>query len=575
MVTSPPCVEPVRSAWRTWPRRAAALSTLALLSVFPLDRPAAIAAPDAEALFLGVRELGDAIRTREARGLDATSARVEYPAALAALREALPAAPGATGEVMRAALARGELEVPPRDTGTTATAPHCATPLPPDASLSALRTRSYACYSHAANAIVVEGRVTDRLSLLKDIATTVDPARRRTLFLAMEPMFRTMDGDGGAQSPFRRMQPMVAAEWRSGRSPVRENLAALGIAEADLEPWLVSILDAWRALTAGDVLEPWDYEYAGNPVERVLGGRVPRERLRAINDAFHEGLGADVKALGIGYDIERRPGKTAVAFTDFGARPKRRDDGRWSTGSPWVIAGYATGGIGNLNELLHETGHAIHIAAIRTTPAYADWPDSNAFTEALAEVFSQEVYEPAWQARWLGTSASLEDNLRSRYAGIVLDVAWSLFELRVYADPAADPGLVWTEIAQRYLHVKPHPELAWWARRGQLLDSPGYMLNYGLGAILAADMRARARELRGSASAEDPGYYAWISERLFRFGLEKSSGEVLREFLGRSPDPRALLSDMQRAREAPDVTRATAVSPRPATHAGGDRAPAR
>ena len=529
---------------------------------------------DAESAFLQLRELGDRIRTREARGLDATDARRAYPAALAVFRTRLPLATGAAASQMQGALARNELEEPPAAVSAPASAPDCRAPLPPSATLTELRTHSYACYSAAATAIPVDGRLTDRLSLLKDIAGSDDPARRRHLFLAMEPMFRTMDGDGGGQSPFRRMQPMVAAQWRGGLSPVRENMLALGVDEALLEPWLVSILQAWSELTAGSMLEPWDYEHAGNPVERVLGDRVPHARLREINDAFHASLGADVAKLGIGYDIERRPGKTAVAFTDFGARPGRLASGDWSTGQPWVIAGYATGGIGNLNELLHETGHAIHIAAIRTSPAFADWPDSTAFTEALAELVSQEAYEPAWQQRWLGQAASVQDNLRSRYAGIVLDVAWSLFELRVYADPAADPNRVWSDICARYLHVKPHPELAWWARRGQLLDSPGYMLNYGLGAILAADMRARALELRGPASAEDPGYYAWLSERLFRFGREKTSGEVLREFLGRAPDPRALLADMRRSTATDDQT-TSGSPPHPATPADADRAPGR
>ena len=45
----------------------------------------------------------------------------------------------------------------------------------------------------------------------------------------------------------------------------------------------------------------------------------------------------------------------------------------------------------------------------------------------------------------------------------------------------ADPNAVWTDITSRYLHVIPHPELAWWAVRVQLVDKPGYMVNYGLG----------------------------------------------------------------------------------------------
>ena len=526
---------------------AALLSHAALAAAEAHPASSSARDPSVESSFLALRELGDRIRTREARAEDATPERTAYPALQSAVAALLPDSAGAPAEAMRSAFARGEMDLPPAPSADGASVSGCEKAPARDAPLAALRSWTYACYGLAANAIAIDGRVTDRLTLLADMARSPDPARRRHLLEAMQPMFRTINGDGGEQSPFRRMQPMVAAEWRAGGSPVADNLRALGLDEAQLEPWLVAVLQAWSELTAGDDLEPWDYEYAGNPVERQLGARVPLGRLREINDAFHASLGADIAALNIHYDIERRPGKTAVAFTDFGARPRRRADGSWSTGEPWVIAGYATGGIGNLNEILHETGHAIHIAAIRTSPAFADWPDSNAFTEAIAEIFSQEVYEQPWQQRWLGARASAADNLRSRYAGIVLDVAWSLFELRVYADPAADPDRVWNDIAARYLHVRPHPGLSWWARRGQLVDSPGYMINYGLGAVLAADMRARARELRGSASGPDAGYYAWISERLLRFGRERSADTVLRDFLGRAPNPEALLADLRRA----------------------------
>ena len=108
-------------------------------------------------------------------------------------------------------------------------------------------------------------------------------------------------------------------------------------------------------------------------------------------------------------------------------------NGRWRRGEPWVFATYRTGGLDNLNELLHETGHAVHIAAIRTRPAFADWPDSDPFTEALADFMALDVYEPAWQQRWLGDSVPLADGLRGRYGGIVLDVAWAVFELRMHA----------------------------------------------------------------------------------------------------------------------------------------------
>jgi hypothetical protein len=157
-----------------------------------------------------------------------------------------------------------------------------------------------------------------------------------------------------------------------------------------------------------------------------------------------------------------------------------------------------------------------------------------------------DVTEPAWQRHWLGDSAPLADGLRARYGGIVLDVAWSLLELHLLRDPAADPNQVWTRLTHDYLRVRPHPELSWWAMRGQLVDSPGYMMNYAVGAILIAALRARTAEVHGPFVTGDDTWYAWVSRELFRFGLERPAGEVIEEFLGGPVTPAALLADMRR-----------------------------
>ncbi len=146
---------------------------------------------------------------------------------------------------------------------------------------------------------------------------------------------------------------------------------------------------------------------------------------------------------------------------------------------------------------MHETGHAIHIAAIRTRPAFLDWPDDDAFTEGIADIAALEVDEPAWQKKWLGDAAPLADDMRSRYAAIMMDVCWSLFEIRMHEKPGSDPNAVWTQLTSQYLRITPHAELSWWARRGQLVDVPGYMSNYAIGAIVIADIRARVIELHG------------------------------------------------------------------------------
>jgi hypothetical protein len=262
-------------------------------------------------------------------------------------------------------------------------------------------------------------------------------------------------------------------------------------------------------------------------------------------------LGADLDSLRIHYDLAPRPGKTAVAFATFASRPRRTPAG-WDPGEPWVFATYRVGGLDNLVELLHENGHAVHIASIRTRPAYTDWPDSDVFTEALGDLVALDVYEPLWQYRMLGDSVSAAVGLRGKYGSVMLDVAWALLEVRMLRDASRDPNVVWADITSRYLHIRPHPELSWWAMRGQLVDSPGYMLNYGLGAVLTAQIRARIRQLHGDWTTGDPAWYPWVRDRIYRFGRERRSTELLEEFFGGPISPAALLADLGRIRSSPD-----------------------
>jgi acetylornithine deacetylase/succinyl-diaminopimelate desuccinylase-like protein len=59
-------------------------------------------------------------------------------------------------------------------------------------------------------------------------------------------------------------------------------------------------------------------------------------------------------------------------------------------------------------------------------------------------------------------------------------------------------------------------------------------------------IRARTRELHGSFTIGDSTWYGWIAPRLCRFGLERSSREVIEEFLGGPVSPASILQDMRR-----------------------------
>ena len=410
--------------------------------------------------------------------------------------------------------------------------------------LDSLRRRIYACYGWAQHRVLVGADTTDRLSLLGALGRTEDPAERRRMFLALEPVWRSMNEDNGPESPYRRMIALSVKEGASGESAASQARGA-GVPSDSLERWLLAVLETWRDVNPDSLMEPWDWYYHTGRPGRELGARISRARLTQLNAGVYRALGADLGALDVRYDLEPRQGKTPVAFCTFGARPRLRD-GRWTPGRPSVFATYRDGGLENLAELLHETGHAVHIAAIRTRPAFTDWPDSDPFTEAIADFVALDVSEPAWQQHWLGDSVPLADGLRFRYGGIVLDVAWSLLELHMLRHPTADPNAVWTRLTHDYLRIRPHPELSWWAMRGQLVDSPGYMMNYAVGAILIAAIRARTVERRGPFLAGDGTWYSWVSARLYRYGLERPSRQVIEEFLGGPVTPAALLTDMRR-----------------------------
>jgi hypothetical protein len=210
------------------------------------------------------------------------------------------------------------------------------------------------------------------------------------------------------------------------------------------------------------------------------------------------------------------------------------------------------GGLGELAELIHETGHAIHIAGIRTRPAFADWPDADALTEAIADIVAGNVADPGWLRHWLPGHPVVPPGIAARchYAGVVMDAAWALFEMRMLDDPTRRPNDVWTDLTTTWLGVAAHPEWSWWAIRGQLVGEPGYMGNYAAGAVLAAELRAAIRAERGDWTLGDPGWYAWLRDRILRFGLERSAGDAVRGMLGRPPTAGALLAEIARAAPA-------------------------
>jgi hypothetical protein len=541
--------------------RAVRLAALAVLSAFPPSRLPAQALPRAESLFQATRDLKDRIDILNLRATPGGSRADSAARLLPAYRQSRQRLMGALAidplslpdtvdrralATMRAAL-DGELsEHPEPPGGTTVTAADSCRYDPSALAERGLADRIYACFGAAADDVQVDGRRYDRLAVLGLLAREPDAARRRRLFLALGPVWATMAG--GPQPPYRELVRRRALAWPEGSLPYQRTAAASGLPPDTVVAWLTGVLEEWRRATPDSLVEPWDLYYVNGAVSRRLSARIPFDSLRGLNDGFYRDLGAPPSALAVRYDLSPREGKGPVSFTTFGRRT-RLGPGRWQPGAAWVFTSYSAGGFDNLAELLHESGHGVHVMGIRTRPAFNDWPDSDMFTEAIADLAGLEIFEPRWQWHYLGDSASTAECMRSKYVNVVMDMAWALLEIRLEQDPTLDPTAAWTDITSRYLHVAPHPELPWWAMRGQLIESTGYMLNYGLGAILVADLRSAIARDHGAPTVGDTSWYPFVRERVYRFGRERASRQVTEDFLGRPPSAAALLADLARARQ--------------------------
>jgi len=505
----------------------------------------------AEARFLDVRDGLDAADLADARGLTDGRSRHQVAATLAELEYALKQvdANELGDEDVRALTAMQQWVNEALETQATQAADDAPMGSDTTDDLEQISRQIMDRYSDAQSAVDVGGTSLTRLAVLGALAVESSSIRRRELFLALQPVWHSIAGEAESASPYQRLLRCSADRWAGGKSPVSANAYALGFDPGAIEPLLVEILDTWRThVRPAEPVAPWDWWYAAGAAERLLAHGLPVQRLRSLSDAYHASLGAAPAHLGVRFDTDPRAGRPPVpgAYTTVGRRPRETTGGRWLRAEPWVIGTYTRGGLGELTELVHETGHAIHLAGIRTRPAFADWPDSDAFTEALAELTALDTAEPAWQQQCLGVSAPEAVSLRGRYAEVVLDICWALFEIRLHADPERGPNDVWTDLTSTYLGIAPHPEWSWWAMRGQLVQEPGYMVNYAIGPVLAADLRATIRAERGDWVRGDPGWYEWVSERIYRWGRERSSGDVLRDVLGRPPDPHALLGELAR-----------------------------
>jgi hypothetical protein len=221
----------------------AALAACAPSASPPAPTPSVAALAIAESAYAGLRELRDRIDVATASGrsvaTDGTplgalrlrhdSLRERVAASLAAVDSAALRGDDARAlGVMRRALAQdlgsvaasapAECVIPAGcegsadcayDAGAIAAAPN---------GLDSLRARLYACYGWTQSHLVLGTDTLDRLSILGALGRTDGSGERRRLFLALEPAWRSVNGDGSPASPYRQLIALEVkargtAEW--------------------------------------------------------------------------------------------------------------------------------------------------------------------------------------------------------------------------------------------------------------------------------------------------------------------------------------------------------------------------
>ena len=344
----------------------------------------------------------------------------QLTAALAALDEAT-LSPADANALAAIRITLADHADPSAATANDPAAPTCADARRTDLDYAQLRAALVSCFRELGNNISFEGRTIDRGTALQLLHEIEEPERRMRLFDAFHPLWNSLNAGNTPASPWRRMIRMAAEDAAKNGSQIDAAAKAIGVTTAEVERWLIEMLEAWRDANPNHPVEPWDYRYDIGKANRALARALTADRFLPINKRFYADLGADLHGLNILFDLGEREDKSPVAYSDFLKRGRGGENG-WQRPRARIVGRYPVGGLFSINELVHENGHAVHVSAIETRPAFMDWPDT-IFTEAFADVPSWSVYEKSWQRKYLGQATSQKDSLRLLHGLTALDVA--------------------------------------------------------------------------------------------------------------------------------------------------------
>src|SRR5262245_52892765 len=120
---------------------------------------------------------------------------------------------------------------------------HCSEAPRRDLDARKLRDALLACFDEIGNNLQSDGKTWTRVDAMGALAMLDDPQRRKSLFLAMLPLWQSVNGRNEADSPYRRHIRNTAASNKPD-SPLEAAAHTVGVSSQDVQTWLEQILDA-------------------------------------------------------------------------------------------------------------------------------------------------------------------------------------------------------------------------------------------------------------------------------------------------------------------------------------------
>ena len=386
--------------------------------------------------------------------------------------------------------------------------------------------------------------------------------RRRRLFLALEPLWRAVDGDGGGASPYRALIRESRARVVRRPLPHRRQRARArarggrgrGLGVGDPRRLARRRGGAGRApRRAAD--RALGLVVAGRRGRSRAGARRSRSTARRRQPRVHAALGADVEALGIRFDVDAAPGRPPlpVAFTTFGG----------AAASPTPTARGDPGRADGVRATTRRRPGRPQRARPRDRPRDPHRRDPDPARRSPTgrtptrsprpspSVVALDAGEPAWHARWIAGAAAIPDasSIRCATRRSRSTPRGPCSRSGCSPDPTRRPNDVWTEITSELAGRRPAPGVV-------VVGDPRPARP---GAGLHGELRRR-RRARGRPPGRDPRGARRLARTATPAGTRGSrsastgSGRSGRQATccetcsGRPPNAAAVLADIARAR---------------------------